>query len=264
MATGKRHLFRARAGVVCAIAAGVLSVAALAGGPVAKANQQLVRGWNNVAYMGPARPPSEALSPIHGKYESVYRWDAVNKRFDIYAPGLPGFVNSIAELRPGDTVWINVTAQAAQLPGGGASSSAAGGVLSVPASAFVPASDLAIYEKSFNELAPASTDDASKRYFATLHLPQGAVITSMTAAYETTGNGLVQLRLDYTPLGNGSAANQIFKLVEVLSSAGASPQTAQAFAHTVDNTQNVYFLVVDLIGGPAAKLKGVSIAYTGG
>lgn len=43
---------------------------------------------------------------------------------------------------------------------------------------------------------------------------------------------------------------------------GRLPQTATAFAHTVDNGANVYFIVVDLTGGPASKLKGVSISYT--
>jgi hypothetical protein len=48
------------------------------------------------------------------------------------------------------------------------------------------------------------------------------------------------------------------------STSGPSPVTAPAFAHTVDNSANVYFLVVDLNGGPAAKLRGVTVAYTGG
>jgi hypothetical protein len=30
----------------------------------------------------------------------------------------------------------------------------------------------------------------------------------------------------------------------------------------VDNGANVYFLVVDLTGGSASKLRGVSISYT--
>jgi hypothetical protein len=72
------------------------------------------------------------------------------------------------------------------------------------------------------------------------------------------------VRLDYTPMANGTAANQVFKLVEVVSTTGASPQTAQAFSHVVDNSANVYFLVVDLTGGAGSKLRGVSLAYTGG
>ncbi len=40
--------------------------------------------------------------------------------------------------------------------------------------------------------------------------------------------------------------------------------TPGAFAHTVDNSANVYFLIVDLTGGADTKLYGVSITYTGG
>ena len=82
-------------------------------------------------------------------------------------------------------------------------------------------------------------------------------------AFEAASGGTVQARLDYTPLANGTNTAQIYKLAEVLSSAGASPQTAQAYSHIVDNSANVYFLVVDLAGGPGAKLHGISIAYTG-
>ena len=91
----------------------------------------------------------------------------------------------------------------------------------------------------------------------------GASITSMTAAYEGTGE-TVKVRLDYTPITNGDATASVFKLAEVISSSGAAPQTANAFAHTVDNGANVYFLVVDLTGGAASKLRGVSISYNVG
>ena len=74
----------------------------------------------------------------------------------------------------------------------------------------------------------------------------------------------MHLRLDYTPMGNGSDGGQVFKSVEARSSEGSSPQTGQAFAHTVDNSANVYFLIVDLTGGADTKLYGVSITYTGG
>jgi hypothetical protein len=83
----------------------------------------------------------------------------------------------------------------------------------------------------------------------------------MTAHFEATG-GEVHVRLDYTPMSNGEAPAQIYKLVEVLSTSGGSPQTATAFAHTVDNGANVYFLVVDLTGGAGTKLRGVSVAWT--
>ena len=82
----------------------------------------------------------------------------------------------------------------------------------------------------------------------------------MTAALKA--GDTVKIRLDYTAITNGDQSASVFKLAEVLSSAGSSPQTATAFAHTVDNGANVYFLVVDLTGGAASKLRGVSISYT--
>jgi len=217
-------------------------------------------GWNNVAYLGPSGPPSEVLAPHADKYSAIYRWNAETQAYEVYAPGMPAFAATLTELRTGDAVWLNVTAPGLTLPQ--AASAPASGALSIPASAFFPASDLAMYEKSFNQLYPVSTDHASQRYYALVSLPDGVTVTSMTAAFEATA-GEVKLRLDFTPLANGSSATQVFKLAEVLSTNGRSPQTVSAYPHVVDNTANVYFLVVDLTGGPSTKLFGVSIAYEG-
>jgi hypothetical protein len=180
----------------------------------------------------------------------------VAKQYSLYAPGAPDVVNTLDQLNPGDTIWLDVTAESANL------ATTFGGKLAIAASTFQPASDLAIYEKSYNQLSPVGTDDASERYFAPVILPDGATITSMTAHFEASG-GSVIVRLDYTPLSNGSDAAKVFKLAEVNATSGTS-QTAQAFAHSVDNGANVYFLVVDLTGGSGTKLRGVSVAYTGG
>lgn len=226
----------------------------------------LLRGWNNVSYLGSAaKAPSEALTGINGQYSSVYRWDAISQAYQLYAPGLPAFANTLASINPGDAIWLNFTAESGQLNtgsvGSGGSGSVSGpGKISVAASTFMPMNDLAIYEKSYNQIAPVGTDVPSQRYFAPVSLPNGASITSMTAAYEGTGD-TVRVRLDYTPITNGDATASVFKLVEVGSVSGAAPQTANAFAHTVDNGTNVYFLVVDLTGGAASKLRGVSISY---
>lgn len=244
---------------------GLMTAAALTGifaAPDARAGTALVRGWNNVPYLGVSGSPEAALSSLNGQYAAVYRWDAAGQKYDLYAPTLPAYVNTLTQLNNGDAVWINLTGDSGSLPSVAGTGAPGPGHVSVAASTFVPMNDLAIYEKSFNQLNPVGADEASKRYFAAVHLPDGAIITSMTAAFEATG-GEVQVRLDFTPLSNGNGASQIFKLVEVLSSAGASPQTATAFSHTVDNNANVYFLVVDLTGGAGTKLRGVSIAYTG-
>lgn len=225
----------------------------------------LLQGWNNISYLGGAKSPAEALSPIAGKYSAVYRWDPATQTYQLYAPGVPGFVNTLTQINPGDAIWVNFTQAQGELNTGsvgqGGTPTGGSGKISIAASTFVPMNDLAIYEKSFNQLHPVGTDVASQRYFAPVQLPHGATITTMTAAFEGSGNN-VQIRLDYTALTNGDAAASVFKLAEVLSSAGSSPQTATAFAHTVDNGANVYFIVVDLLAGPQSKLRGVSISYT--
>lgn len=253
------------------ILAAALSLAAagatLFGGDQTVRAASLLRGWNNISYLGAsARPPSEALAAINGQYSSVYRWDAATQAYQLYAPGLPGFANTLTQINPGDAIWLNFTAESGQLNTGSIGATGSGSVsgpgkISVAASTFMPMNDLAIYEKSYNQIAPVGTDAASQRYFAPVSLPNGASITSMTAAYDGTGD-TVKVRLDYTPLANGDATASVFKLVEVGSASGASPQTANAFAHTVDNGVNVYFLVVDLTGGAASKLRGISISYT--
>lgn len=242
----------------------VLGFGAIAGNGQDARAAQLLRGWNNVSYLGADAPPSEALDAISGSYSAVYRWDAQTQAYQLYAPGAPAFVNTLSQINAGDAIWVNYTQSSGELNTGsvgGANPSGGAGKLSIAASTFLPTNDLAVYEKSFNQVYPSGTDTASQRFFAPVTLPHGVSITTMTAAFEGTGDS-VKIRLDYTPLSNGDAAASVFKLAEVLSSAGSSPQTASAFAHTVDNGANVYFLVVDLTAGPASKLRGVTISYT--
>lgn len=243
----------------------VVGFAAVAGrGHDARA-AQLLHGWNNISYLGSSAAPSEALNGISGQYSAVYKWDPSTQAYQLYAPGVPGFVNTLTQINPGDAIWVNYTQAQGEINTGSVGNtgtpSGGSGKTSIAASTFVPMSDLAVYEKNFNQLHPVSNDVASQRYYAPLYLPQGATITTMTAAFEGTGD-TVKIRLDYTAITNGDTSASVFKLAEVLSSAGASPQTATAFAHTVDNGTNVYFIVVDLTGGPASKLRGVSVSYT--
>lgn len=247
-------------GVALSIA---VALTAFAGSDENARAASLARGWNNVSYLGAAAAPADALSTINGHYSSVYRWDPVAQAYQLYAPSAPAYANTLTAINPGDAIWVNYTEATGTLNTGRPESAGSGGAgkVSIAASTFQPMNDLAIYEKSFNQIAPVGTDAASQRYFAPVTLPNGASITSMTAAYDGSGD-TVKVRLDYTPLTNGDATASVYKLAEVLSSAGSSPQTANAFSHTVDNGANVYFLVVDLTGGSASKLRGVSIAYT--
>ena len=262
-------MLRFKTALVGAVMAfGVVAIAFIAAAPDvgASGGTTLVRGWNNVAYLGDAKAPADALAGIAGQYSSVYRWDATTQSYALYAPGAPAFANTIAQVQPGDTLWLNYTQNTGSLVTGTTTGTGGGGpsgpgVISVAASAFMPMDDLAIYEKSYNQIGPVGTDAASKRYFAPVSLPNGANVTSMTANFVGSAS-TVDVRLDYTPLSNGASEASVFKIAEVLSSSGSSPQTAQAFTHTVDNSLNVYFLVVDLTGGSASQLNGVSIAYT--
>ncbi len=225
---------------------------------------QLLHGWNNISYLGASAPPSEALSPISGQYSAVYRWDSAAQSYQLYAPGVPGFVNTLTQVNPGDAIWVHYSQASGELNTGSVGNNGTpggAGKVSIAASTLLPTNDLAIYEKNFNQLNPVGTDLASQRYYAPVHLPHGASITTMTAAFEGSGD-TVKIRLDYTAISNGDASASVFKLAEVLSSGGGSPQTVTSFAHTVDNGANVYFLVVDLTGGTASKLRGVTISYS--
>lgn len=235
------------------VAAGAAGLAGNNNG--ARASATLPVGWNNVAYTGSAAPPTEALDSMSGKYSVVYRWDATEQSYDVYAPGAPDMVNTLSQLNSGDSVWVYVTEESAEL------STSFGGNVSVAASTFTPASDLALFEKSFNELHPVGDDEHSERYYAPVSLPDGANISNLTAHFAGSG---VRVRLDYTPLGNGADSGEVFILAEANSAGGSSPQTASAYNHTVDNGGNVYFLVVDLTNGADSRLRGVSIEYTGG
>lgn len=243
----------------------VVGFAAVAGRGHDATAAQLLHGWNNISYLGSSAAPSEALNGISGQYSAVYKWDPSTQAYQLYAPGVPGFVNTLTQINPGDAIWLNYTQAQGEINtgsvGSGGTPSGGAGKTSIAASTFVPMSDLAVYEKNFNQLNPVSNDVASQRYYAPLYLPQGATITTMIAAFEGTGD-TVKIRLDYTAITNGETSSSVFKLAEVLSSAGPSPQSSTAFAHTVDNGANVYFIVVDLTGGSASKLRGVSVSYT--
>jgi len=81
----------------------------------AVATTTLVRGWNNVAFLGPDAAPAAALAEISGKYDAVYRWNPAAKQYRLYGPGLPAFMNTLTSIGFGDGIWIFLTAETAQL-----------------------------------------------------------------------------------------------------------------------------------------------------
>ncbi len=76
---------------------------------------QLLAGWNNVSYLGAAKPPSEALASIAGQYSAVYRWDSLSQSYQLYAPGVPGFANTLTQINPGDAIWVKYNQQQGEL-----------------------------------------------------------------------------------------------------------------------------------------------------
>ena len=81
----------------------------------AVATTRLVRGWNNVAFLGQDGAPATALAEISGKYDAVYRWDPTAKQYRLYGPGLPAFMNTLTTIGFGDGIWIFLTVETAQL-----------------------------------------------------------------------------------------------------------------------------------------------------
>ena len=90
----------------CALAAVALGSAVIAASGGASA-ASLTRGWNNISYLGDAKAPAEALSPISGEYSSVYRWDPATQTYLLYAPGAPAFANTLTTVSPGDAIWVS-------------------------------------------------------------------------------------------------------------------------------------------------------------
>lgn len=99
-----RRLLRLAPAAVCgaaALAALTFTVPATA----QPAPIHLERGWNNVAYFGPAAEPASALAAIAGKYSAVWYWDAAAQHYRSYRPGDPGG-SDLDRMLPGACYWI--------------------------------------------------------------------------------------------------------------------------------------------------------------
>jgi hypothetical protein len=70
----------------------------------------LVEGWNLVGYPGQvARPITEALASIAGKYNLVQTYDADESRWLTYDVSMPSFLNDLTKMVPGKGYWLVVT-----------------------------------------------------------------------------------------------------------------------------------------------------------
>jgi len=68
-------------------------------------------GWNSVAYLGPDKPVSEALSSIWDKLTVVWFYDSESGVWHGYNPHVPPWANDLSGLVNGQPYWIRVTSQ---------------------------------------------------------------------------------------------------------------------------------------------------------
>ncbi|MBM4462042.1 MAG: hypothetical protein FJ012_01740 [Chloroflexi bacterium] len=67
------------------------------------------KGWNSVAYLGPDKPLTEALSSIGDKLSVVWFFDSETGKWYGYNPNMPAWANDLAELKNNQSYWIKVT-----------------------------------------------------------------------------------------------------------------------------------------------------------
>jgi subtilisin family serine protease len=73
--------------------------------PTAPQTQHLQQGWNNLLYLGPTRAVETALSPLKGKFSSVYQWDTTRETWSAYLPAAPS-ASDLQILAERGTYWI--------------------------------------------------------------------------------------------------------------------------------------------------------------
>lgn len=66
--------------------------------------QEMSQGLNMTTYSGPTQPIRDALRSIGGHVEWVYTWNGV--RWLRYVPGMPSYINTLAQLETGTTYII--------------------------------------------------------------------------------------------------------------------------------------------------------------
>lgn len=72
----------------------------------------IVPGANLLAWPGGSIPPGEALAGIAGSIRIVYEFDAASGQWKRYGPALPGYLNTIHQMRQGGVYWFIATGPA--------------------------------------------------------------------------------------------------------------------------------------------------------
>ena len=71
---------------------------------------------NYVQYSGPARPASAAFASLGSQLRFAYWWDAEHGLWLRYVPGMPPFINTLREVRGGQSLVISVDGAATWKP----------------------------------------------------------------------------------------------------------------------------------------------------
>ena len=80
-----------------------------------KANEKLPvlphnPGWNLVTWGGESMTPEEALAASNpGSIEVIYVWDAETGKWRRYGANLPGYLNDLKTVKPGDVIWLSAS-----------------------------------------------------------------------------------------------------------------------------------------------------------
>ncbi|MEO8541431.1 MAG: hypothetical protein ABI577_16935, partial [bacterium] len=67
-------------------------------------------GWNLLTWGGEAMTPQQALSASNpSTIEVIYVWDSSVGKWRRYGPSLPGYLNDLTTVKPGDVIWLSST-----------------------------------------------------------------------------------------------------------------------------------------------------------
>ena len=71
-----------------------------------------MRGFNLVTWGPEQRDIESAIAPLDGSVVGVWLWLPLERRFVIYRPDGPSFLNDLEELLPGQAMWIQMKSAA--------------------------------------------------------------------------------------------------------------------------------------------------------
>ena len=84
------------------------------GAPPVSTTQSLVPGWSIISYpSNTQRNVADVMRPLDGKYSAVIEYNpATSKKWNVYGPSYPPYVNTLSVLRSGYGYYVKMTASA--------------------------------------------------------------------------------------------------------------------------------------------------------